>query len=174
MRTIAELNLLLRVQVELPKGLRIATDEFREGWNFAQSVNACQLEKEILKREWNFIRIGDGSMKNGVGDTSQEAITSALQLVLRKTSEQFNAIEVKHIGLTQYPWFFLARVGVYTYRIQRGAFLFLPDDAASLSHALRRGRLPRQSDALFPRFASAMPQLKKMLISPQGLENHSL
>ena len=31
MRTIAELNVLLRAQTELPDGLNLATEEFREG-----------------------------------------------------------------------------------------------------------------------------------------------
>ena len=31
MRNIAELNVLLRVQVQLPEGLKLATDDFREG-----------------------------------------------------------------------------------------------------------------------------------------------
>ena len=38
MRIIAELNLLLRAGVELPEGLKLATDEFLEGWNLSRSV----------------------------------------------------------------------------------------------------------------------------------------
>jgi hypothetical protein len=34
MRTIAEENMLLRARAELPGGLNLATEEFREGWYF--------------------------------------------------------------------------------------------------------------------------------------------
>jgi hypothetical protein len=51
MRTIAELNLLLRGRVEPPEGFRLATEEYREGWNFSRSIDAYCLEKKILNRE---------------------------------------------------------------------------------------------------------------------------
>ena len=46
MRNIAQLNVLLRVRAELPVGLKLATEEFYEGWNFVQSGDARQLEKK--------------------------------------------------------------------------------------------------------------------------------
>ncbi len=141
MRTIAELNVLLRERTELPVGLKLATVEFREGWNFVRSADARRLEKRIQARGWNFIRIADGSLRSGVGDTSQEAIASALKLALRRVSKHFNAVEVEHIELTQYPWFFLARVRVYPYRIQQGAVLPVPDEAFPVPIASRQGRL---------------------------------
>lgn len=174
MRTIAELNLLLRVQAELPQGLRLARDDFREGWSFARSLDARCLEKEILKRGWNFIKIDTGFLRSGVGDTAQEAIANGLRLVLREIDEHLNAVELKHIELIQYPWFFLARVRVHPYRIQQGAYLSWPKDDVARPVPRRRGRLPRSSKALFPQFAGALPQLKQMLISSQGLEDHSL
>jgi len=164
MRTIAERNMLLRARTELPNGLSLATEEFREGWNFVKTVNVQRLEKRILMRGWNFIKIPDESLRSGVGDTSQEAIASALKLALRRIGARFNAAEVEHIELTQYPWFFLARVRVYPFRIQQGAALpasneFLP------APSVQQGRLPQHAAALFPSFGSAMPLLKKMLIS---------
>ena len=173
MRTIAELNLLLRVRIELPEGLRLATDEFREGWSFSRSVDALHLEERILRRGWNFIKIGDGSRRSGIGETSQEAIASALKLELRGISEHFNAVEVTNIDLTQYPWFFLARINVYTYRIQKGAFLPLADHAELIPIAPQRTRSPRQSAMFYPHLA-AMPALKEMLISSRSLENRTL
>ncbi|MGA3132489.1 MAG: hypothetical protein ABSD59_16920 [Terracidiphilus sp.] len=171
MRNIAALNLLLRARVELPQGFRLATEEFREGWSFSRSVDACRLEKKILNRGWKFIRIGDGPRKYGVGDTSQEAIGKALVHALRHISENFNAVEVEHIELTQYPWFFLARVGVCPYRIQQVAELPAPDHACWLSAAPGRMRLPHRSAALHLHSGSRMPTLKEMLIlsrSTQG------
>ena len=168
MRTIAELNVLLRARAELPVGLKVATEEFREGWNFMRSGGAQRLEKKIRTRGWNFIKISDGSLRSGVGDTSQEAIASALKLALRRVSTHFNAVEVEHIELTKYPWFFLARVRVYPYRIQQGAALPTPDEAAEAPMTGRQRRLAPRSAELFPHFGSAMPMLKEMLVSTKS------
>jgi hypothetical protein len=163
MRTISESTLLFRSNIELPGGLGLATDEFREGWNFARAVNAQRLEKKIRARGWNFVRIPDESLRSGVGDSSQEAIAGALKLALRRVSAHFNAAEVDNIELTEYPWFFLARVRVYPYSIQR-AELPVPVELLS-SIAPRQRRLPLDADVLYPHFGSALPQLKQMLIS---------
>jgi hypothetical protein len=164
MRTIAERNMLLRARTELPNGLSLATEEFREGWNFVKTVNVQRLEKRILKRGWNFIKIPDESLRSGVGDTSQEAIASALKLALRRIGSRFNAAEVEHIELTHYPWFFLARVRVYPFRIQQSAALSAADEFLP-GPSVQQRRLPLHAAALFPSFGSAMPQLKEMLIS---------
>ena len=165
MRTIAKLNMLLRAQTELPDGLNLATEEFREGWNFVRTVNAQRLEKKILTRGWSFIRIADESLRSGVGDTSQEAIASALKLALRRVSTDSNAAEVEHIELTQYPWFFLARVRVLPFRIQQGAVLPVSDKADIFPISHRQRRLPVHAEVLYPRFESVIPQLKELLIS---------
>lgn len=170
MRTIAELNVLLRTPIDLPVGLKLATEEFREGWNFVRSGDARRLEKRIQTRGWNFIKIADGELRSGVGETSQQAIASALKLALRRVSTYFNAVEVEHIELTQYPWFFLARVRVYPYRIQQGAVLPAADEAVSIPMVAQPRRLPPQSVELFPHFGSAMPMLKEMLVSARSSE----
>ena len=160
MRTIAEQNVLLRMRVELPAGLKIATHEFREGWNFVTG-DASRLEKKIRMHGWSFIKIADGALKSGVGETSQDAIAGALKLALRHMSAHFNAVEVEHIELTQYPWFYLARVRIYPYRIQEGAVLPVSDEPPI---APRQKRLPLHAAALYPEFGSAMPRLKQMLV----------
>jgi hypothetical protein len=163
MRTIAEQNMLLRIPAQLPLGLKLTTHEFREGWNFV-SGDAIRLEKKIRMRGWNFIKIADGALKSGVGETSQEAIASALKLALRRMSAHFNAAEVEHIELTHYPWFFLARVRIYPYRIQEGAVLPVPDEPELLAIASGQKRPPLNATALYPEFGSAMPRLKQMLV----------
>jgi hypothetical protein len=173
MRNIAELNMLLRVPVELPAGLKLATEEFREGWNFVRSGDARRLEKMIQTRGWNFIKIADGLLKSGVGETSQEAIAGALKLALRHVSTYFNAVEVEHIELTQYPWFFLARVRVYPYRIQQDAVLPLSDEAATMTIASRQRRLSPQAAEMYPHFGSDMSQLKKLLITSRSSQARS-
>ena len=106
MLAISEPNVLLRVPGKLPKGLKLPTEEFQEGWNLARSIDACRLETKIQARKWNFIKIANGLTRSGVGDTSQDAIASALRHALRGISEDSNAVEIKHIELTKYPWSF--------------------------------------------------------------------
>jgi hypothetical protein len=103
-----------------------------------------------------------------VGETSQEAVTSALRLALRRISIDFNAIEVEHIELTQYPWFFLARIRIYLYRIQKSADVHIPEETIPLRARPRNRLLPPNADVLYPHFGSAMPQLKQMLILSRG------
>jgi len=164
MLDIAALNVLLRAGVELPEGLKLATEELLEGWNSSRLEDVCRLEKRILNRGWNCIKIGDGPQSYGVGDTTKEAIGNALVHALRRISENCNAVEVERIELTQYPWFFLARVEVCPYRIQQGAVLPASDHAGWLPAAPGKRRLRRQSVESYPHSGSAMPLLKEMLI----------
>ncbi len=170
MHTIAELNVLLRVRVELPAGMKMATDEFRDGWSFVRTGGASRIEKKIRTRGWSFIKIADGSLRSGIGDTSQQAIANALRLTLRHVNSDFDAAEVDRIELTQYPWFFLARVMVNPYRIQQGTAP-VPLELASPAPVTRRPKLlPQNAAELFPHFGSAMPMLKELLVlsrSPQ-------
>jgi hypothetical protein len=168
MRTIEKLNLLLHTSVELPTGLKLTTDQFEDGWSFVRRVDARRLEKRIHTKGWNFIRFEDGSLRSGIGDTSQEAIASALKLALRRVSDHSNAVEVEHIELTRYPWFFLARVRVYPYRIQQGSTLKEMPAYASDSIAGERRKVPGgvEDNALF--LGSAMPTLKELLVSSKA------
>jgi hypothetical protein len=132
MREISELTMLLRGRVEVPGDLSLVTEEFQEGWSFVQSGDTHWLDKEIRQRGWHFIWIGEGSRRGGVGQTSQEAIASALKLALRRVSERFNAAEVESIEVKKYPWFVVAKVKVYPYQIQQGAVLSASDGATTL------------------------------------------
>lgn len=164
MRTIAELNLLLHSRANLPMGLKLTTEEFDEGWSFVRRVDAKRLGKKVHTRGWNFIQFADGSLRSGVGDTSQEAIANALKLALRRVSGHSNAVEVERIELTRYPWFYLARVRVSPYRIQQGSSLLEMPEALSDPMIAHR-RLPDGAHRELPLMASAMPTLKNLLIS---------
>jgi len=164
MRTIAELNVLFRVQVDLPDGLEMATEEFREGWNFVRAGDARRIEKKIRTQGWSFVKAGDGALRSGVGDTSQEAISNALKLTLRQVSTSINAAEVDRIELTQYPWFFLARVMVNPYRIEQGTASAVSKKVAPKGTTHRTKLLRQNATELFPHFGSAMPMLKEMLV----------
>jgi hypothetical protein len=131
MGKIAKRTMLLRGHIELPDNLRLATEEFREGWNIVRSGGARLLDREVRRRGWHFIRIGEGSLRGGVGQTSQDAIAGALKLALRCLSERFNAAEVENIELKIYPWFFLARVTVHPYKIGRIAVVPVPVERVS-------------------------------------------
>jgi len=163
MHKITERNIFLREQIALPEGLKLITSSFREEWNFVRSINLVALEKQIVACGWNLINISDGIERCGVGETRQESIASALKLSLRRISSFFNAVELKHLELTQYPWFFMARVRVFPYRIQQGDVVPVSDEVIPV--ARRQRRLHPLSDVLYPHFGSAMPQLKQMLIS---------
>jgi hypothetical protein len=173
MRTIAELSVFLRASTVLPDGLNLTTEVFREGWNFAQAVNAQQLEIKIQTHGWNFIRLADGLQACGVGDTSQQAIASGLRLALLRISELFNAAEVEYIELAHYPWFFLARVRVCPYRIQQAAILPVSDESLPAPILPSQRRLPVDADVLYPHFGSAMPMLKEMLISSRSSQTRA-
>lgn len=164
MHPIAAMNLFLRERAELPKGLSLATEEFHEGWNLSRLVGAGRLEKRLLSRGWNFIKIDGGARESGVGDTAQEAIASALKLALRHICEDFNAVEVEHIELRQYPWFFLARVKISPYCIQQSAMLPWPDHLEPTSHKPGRKRLPIHPSVPCPHSCSITPMIKEMLI----------
>jgi hypothetical protein len=99
-----------------------------------------------------------------VGESSKEAIGSALKLSLRRASTLFNAVEVEHIELSQYPWFYLARVRIYPIRIQQDSVMPLPEDYVPLAEKPRQRRLPINASALYPQFGSAVPELKQMLV----------
>jgi hypothetical protein len=173
MRTIAEQDLLLRARTELPGGLTMETDTFRDGWSFVRSANARRMEEQIRTREWSFIKIADKPLRSGVGKTSQEAIAGALKLALCRISEHFNAAEVEEIELTQYPWFFLARVLLCPYRIHQNAILVVPDEALSHSPARPRRRLSKDAPGMYPHFCSAVPMLKEMLVLSRGTDGRA-
>ena len=170
MHEITEQNMLVRERVELPASLGIATDAFGEGWNLAPTVNARQLEKMICAREWNFIKVAEGVQASGVGETSQEAIANALRLALLRKNARFNAVEVEYIELSQYPWFFLAKLRVRQYRIQQEALLGGQDEFTSSSTASRKRQLPVSANALYPDFGNSMLSIKQMLTSRSSVQ----
>ena len=132
MRELAELTMLLREGAELPDGLKLVTEEFREGWNLVRSGDAHCLYRKVRRRRWHLLRIEEGSLRSGVGKESQEAIACALNLALRRVGARFNAAEVEHIELKQYPWFFIAKVRVYPYQIQQSAVLSAANESVCL------------------------------------------
>jgi hypothetical protein len=118
--TIAESNILLRARLELPAGAKVATDQFLADWGRMRSGGLTRLEKKVQTRGWNFIGMTAGTVHSGVGDTSEKAVASALEHALELVNAESNAVEVKSIELTHYPWFCLARVRLNPYRIQQG------------------------------------------------------
>ena len=158
-------SVFLRTQIKLPVLLKLATEQFQEGWDFIPSARASGLEKKIRSYGWYSIRIAEGSLRSGVGETPQQAIACALKLAVRGISEYFNALEIRRIQLTEYPWFFLARVLVHPLRIQQSAIQAVPDDALPLPSFARK----RQSRLSTPwtslRYGCAVPLLKEMLSS---------
>ena len=85
MRDLAELNVLLRLQSEMPEGLKLATDYFRDGWHRLRTGNARGLEKKIKARNWHFIRTPKGTTGSGTGTTPQQAVVRALDHALAES-----------------------------------------------------------------------------------------
>ena len=126
MRELAELTMLLREGTKLPDDLKLATEEFQEDWNLIRSGDVHWLDKKVRRRRWHLLWIDEGSLRSGVGKTSQEAIAGALTLALRQMSESFNAARVEYLRVEQYPWFYLATVAVYPQAIRKSSVLPLP------------------------------------------------
>jgi len=157
-------NLLLRVPSKLPKDLRFLTEEFYGDWTLARSMNASDLQMRIQACGWNFIKIDDGAITAGVGHTSQEAIANALRLAIRCINKHTNVVEIKHVEMTQYPWFFLTKVGVFPYRIQQDAASPASYEGGTLPGARSRKHCSRPSAAYCPLFVNAVPLLKELLV----------
>lgn len=94
------------------------------------SGDASHVEKKIRTGGWSFIKIANPSLRSGIGETSQEAVASALTLALRRIGEHFNAVEV-------------ARIRIDSYRIQQRAMQPIPHVAACapMASLQRRRRL---------------------------------
>ena len=156
-------NVLLRMQTELPVGLNVPTEEFGEGWDLMQQGDLERLNQDIQTHGWNLIKIEHGPQRSGVGDTREEAISTALRLSLRHISEYFNAVEVDCFELTEYPWFFLATVMLCPCRIQKDAVQFVPENAPSHPIVRPHRRSPANSLGLSPRVSAAMPIPRELL-----------
>ena len=165
MRNLNEPIVLLRVRTELPLGLNLKTSEFNASWDFIRYGRASGLEKKIQKCQWHFMRIAGESLQTGVGETSRQALAGALRLALPKVSAYFNAVEVRRIHFTKYPWFALVRVGVYPIRIQESAVQAAPDDGLPIAVSAPRRQLPVSPPWLSPGPDCRMALLKEMLIS---------
>jgi hypothetical protein len=152
MTTISESNVLLRADVPLPAGFKVATDEFHQGWNRMRSGGAGRLDKKIKARGWSFTRAPGGTLRSGVGKTAQEAIGSALCQALAEMDQDSHAVEVGQMQVTSYPWFFVARVRVEPYRIQP----VVVNEQAMPATAVRSANAP----GLYTQYGSTMPLLR--------------
>ncbi len=147
MRDIAELTVLLRAPTEMPDGLKLARDDFREGWNRVRTYNAKGLEKKIKARRWEFIPASKCIVAAGLGESPKQAIARALDHALAQVSSHLNAIEIRNIQTTQYPWFWVVRLSVNAFRIQQSEAMPVPEGQTSFSDRLtEEQRCIRQMD----------------------------
>jgi hypothetical protein len=169
MSGITERAMLVRVSMDLP--IALTTNEFRDGWHFVCSDEACRLGAMIKAHSGQYNRVVNSLMRSGVGETSQAAIASALKLALHQVSGNLNAVRIERITLTEYPWFCLARVNLYPCWIQRDVILPVAKEEISLSIPRRERQLPYRVPELYPNFGIALPLLKQMLVLSQSQEN---
>jgi hypothetical protein len=168
MYTIAKANMFFRAQPELPAILGLRVDEFRDGWSLVRKASADQLRRRTRKHGWALVRDFGQLQASGVGDTAQLAIACALKLALRNANKRCDAAEVEHIGMTQYPWFYLARVRAYPYRIQQVDDLPVCGKTGNCPELSPQSRTsPSAPDLLF---GCSMSQLKQLLVISQGTE----
>jgi len=170
---LTELSVILRAGTELPSNLNMRGAEFMEGWNLVRPGGASLLERKIRRHGWHFIRIADETRQGVIGESSQLAIDSALRLAVRGISEYFNAVEVRNIYVSRYPWFVLARLGVFPCRIQQSPIQFVPDDALPLPASTRMEQLPVNASWLFPQFGLEMPMVREMLTQSSGKDERA-
>jgi hypothetical protein len=163
MRSITEPILLLRARTELPAGLNLKTSEFNASWDFIRYGRAGGFEKKIQRCQWHFMRIAGESLQSGVGETSRQALAGALRLALPGISAYFNAVEVRRIHFTKYPWFILVRVGIYPIRIQESAVQAMPDGKLPIAVSLPLRQLPVSAPWLSPGPDCRLAPLRKML-----------
>jgi len=163
MRTFSESNVLLNTQGALPVGFNMAVEEFYKGWNVVRTGGTRRIEKKIRTLGWSLIQLAQGVLRSGVGKTEQKAVANALNLAVRNADAGANLMEVEHIEVSDYPWFFLARVRVGTYRIQEGADLDRQEEKAALPLNFEsRVRLEAQDRS---ESASAVPMMKQMVLA---------
>lgn len=169
MRRIMKHTMLVRVPSDLSGVL--TTDELPDGWGFLRSDDARLLVAKIKANGWQYMRVCDSLLRGGVGETSQAAIVSALKLALRQVSGILNAVKIERIDLTEYPWFYLARVSLYPCRIQGGVILPVAKEEIPLPLPRRERRLPFRLPELYPNFVTTMPLMKQMLVLSRSPEN---
>jgi len=162
---ITERSVLLRPRIALPRSLVMRRGEFVDGWDLVPPEDARRLEKTVRKCGWHFIRIAEESRSSGVGESPLQGIACALKLALRSFGQYFNAVEVRHIRLTTYPWFVLCRVSVYPYRIEPGPLQVGPNDALPLPAPVRWKQLAVNESWLLPEYGREMPMFKNMPIA---------
>lgn len=129
MRNITELTVLSRVTLELPDDLKVATEDFQEGWSFITSGDTHWMDKKVRSYGWHFIWIAEPTLRSGVAHTAQAAIASGLKLALRRINPGFNAASIDSIEVIEYPWFVIAKVRVCPYQVQQNIVLRMPDKA---------------------------------------------
>ena len=170
MRNIAAWNVLLRTETELPMDMIVPIEELGEGWDLIQPGDLARLSEDIQAHGWNLIKVEHGPQRTGVGETREEAISTALRLSLRHVSEYFNAAEVDCIELTEYPWFFLATVMLCPCRIQKEPVQPVPDDAQPRPLVRSYRRTATNAPELCSGLSAAMPYVRELLVLSRSTE----
>lgn len=130
MREIIDRTILIRGSVRLPDDLEFVMEEFGEGWSCVYSGDSKWLDEQIGAHGWHFIRTNEEVSSTGVGETTHEAIVSALKLALRRVSDHFNASQVQHFEVIKYPRFFIAKAKIFPYQIDQNTTLLKSGEAA--------------------------------------------
>jgi hypothetical protein len=130
--------MLLRDGTQLPPHLLLATDHLGDGWSVVRSGTPAWMAKQVRATGWQCTQASGTTTGSGIGYGSKEAVANALILALRKGSASFNSAAVNDISIAKYPWFFVVRVSLRTYSIQRSPELPAPSADENAANAKQR------------------------------------
>jgi len=133
MRKLEQHTIFLREHITLPEGIVLAGETICEGWFVLQSGDAPWLDKTIRGLGWNSNVLTKMYWRNGYANRAHDAVQRAAQLALRKVGKRFNAAEIGHIVVAKHLWFYVARVGIFSRRIQESPFLGSCDELSTRS-----------------------------------------
>jgi hypothetical protein len=168
MQKITAMMMLLRARIAFRGEVHPAAQNFTEDWNFVSSADARGLQKKVRARGWHLVRASGASLGSGVGGTAQAAIACGLKLALRRVNRDLNAVEIEHIGIREFSWFYLANVSVYAYRTQENAALKAKDGLTLVPACSTRKEFLPRSLGMIPHFASALPLLKQIFAASRS------
>jgi hypothetical protein len=121
-------SMFLRTGCLLPDGVGLIREEFSERWMSVKDASASLLDLKIRNAGWHFMWLLTTHSRLGLGRTADSAARNATAAALKRIEARFNGAELRSVGITRYPGFYVARVTLHTRQIQQRASLGLIDE----------------------------------------------
>ncbi len=113
----------------LPESLSLSREEACDGWMFAPSNSAQEVDAKVRMSGWHFMCLNLASLQVRAGLTPATAIENAMLSALDHLNERFTTAELTAVTVRKYPGFYVARVTLASRHIQECASLGLVDEA---------------------------------------------